>query len=544
MNRFLAALLHSTDRSDRGLLSGDPADLTRTEWREIHRRARRIAGGLREAGVRRGDTVAVLAGAPGDIAPLVQGIWLAGAAVTMLHQPTPRTDLAAWVADTRRAIAVVDAAVLVVGDPFGAVVAEFGGERLRCVTVVDLLAGPDVEPVDTHDTDLAFLQLTSGSTGSPKAVAITYANMYANIRAMEFASLINDRDVMVSWLPLFHDMGMMGFLVAPMFLGVELVAITPSDFLASPLIWAELVTRYRGSMSAAPNFAYGLLARTMARAGAGDFDLSSLRFVLNGAEPIDGAVVQRFLDAGARFGLRREAIVPAYGMAEATLAVSFTRPGDGFSVDHVDPEAMQTVGRATVSTAEDTRRYIGLGQTLPGIEARVRTESGALADTRQIGEFELRGDSIATRYRTDAGFIEAVDDSGWLATGDLGYLTEDGQLVVCGRKKDMLIISGRNIYPVDIERAAAEVDGVRAGNAVAVPAETTERGEGFAVIVESAASAETGGRARISRDVAHRVEAALGVSPRRVVVVPVGRIPKTSSGKLRRLEARALLAIG
>ncbi|WP_372494076.1 MULTISPECIES: fatty acyl-AMP ligase [Nocardia] len=502
--------------------TGDPAAPTRRTWGEVHAQARRIAGGLIRAGLRPGGAVAVLAGAPAEIAPVVQGSWLAGGAVTMLHQPTPRTDLAAWAADTRRALAVIDARLVVLGAPFGEVAANPAVLQADCVTVEQLAAGPDTAPVDTRDDDLAFLQLTSGSTGAPKAVAVSYANMYANIRAMEFASLINTRrDVMISWLPLFHDMGMMGFLVAPMFLGVELISITPADFLADPLLWARLIGEHRATMSAAPDFAYGLLARKLERAADGAYDLSSLRFALDGAEPIDPAVLQRFLAAGARFGLRREAIVPAYGMAEATLAVSFTRPG--------------------VGPAIDANGHVRLGPPLPGIEVRVRTAAGALAGPGEVGELEVRGESIIRRYRTTDGFVDAVDGSGWLATGDLGYLHPDRQIVVCGRKKEMLIVSGRNLYPVDIERLAAGVDGVRPGNAVAVRTRAPGAGEGFAVIVESPVGEDADERTRIAREVAHRVQAGLGVGPRRVEVVAPGRIPKTPSGKPRRLAAAALL---
>ncbi|RDI61305.1 fatty-acyl-CoA synthase [Nocardia pseudobrasiliensis] len=517
MNPFLTALIDSARRGDAGMRTGDPAALTRTTWTEVHARARRIAGGLIRAGLRPGGAVAVLAGAPADIAPVVQGVWLAGGTVTMLHQPTPRADLAQWAADTRRALAVIDARLVVLGDPFEAV-ADGALPGVECVTVERLGAGPDLEPVPTRAEDPAFLQLTSGSTGAPKAVIISYANMYANIRAMEFASLINlRRDVMVSWLPLFHDMGMMGFLVAPMFLGVELISVTPADFLASPPVWARLIGEHRGTMTAAPNFAYGLLARTLERAADGAYDLSTLRFALNGAEPVDQAVAQRFLAAGARFGLRPQALVPAYGMAEATLAVSFVRPGSGLSVE--------------------ADGQVRLGPPLPGIDVRVRAESGALAATGEVGEIEVRGESITRGYRTADGVLDALDDSGWLATGDLGYRTGDRQIVVCGRKKDVLIVSGRNLYPVDVERLAAGVDGVRAGNAVAV----RTGGETFAVLVESAASGDPTERERIAREVAHRVQAGLGVGPRRVEVVAPGRLPKTPSGKPRRIDAAALL---
>jgi fatty-acyl-CoA synthase len=542
VNRFMTALIDSAHHSDRGLVAGEPENLCKTTWYDIHRQARQVAGGLRKAGVERGDAVAVLAGAAKDIAPLVQGIWLAGASVTMLHQPTPRTDIPTWLSDTQRALEVISARAIVVGTPFEATVSAFHGMPTKCIPVEQLRNGDDMDPVYSVDDDIAFLQFTSGSTGKPKAVAISYRNMYANLRAMEFASRIRIRhDVMISWLPLFHDMGMMGFLVGPMFIGAEVVSISPMDFLNAPLLWAELVTKYQGSMSAAPNFAYALLARRLARADDGAYDLSSLRFVLSGAEPIDVAVVERFLSAGERFGLSPEAIIPAYGMAEATLAVSFVRPGEKFKIDHVDPTSMQTCHRAIGSRGEDAHRYMRLGRLLPGFEAKIVTDSGAIGSNREVGEICLRGESIAAGYRTDVGYIKATDAEGWLATGDVGYMTEDAQLVICGRRKDMLIISGRNVYPVDIERAAARVEGVRAGNTAAVRMSNSGSSEGFAVIVESIASADQGESHRIEREVASRVFQEMGVSPRCVRVVGIGCIPKTPSGKLRRIEAQQLV---
>ncbi len=542
MNRFLTALVESARHGERGLIAGDPAHLHKTTWDEIHQQARRAAGALREAGVRHGDAVAVLGGAPHDIAPLVQGIWLAGASVTMLHQPTPRTDLTSWLSDTQRALDVIGARAVVVGTPFEATVSAFDGLLIWCLTVAQVLGGDPVDPFPTADDDVAFLQFTSGSTGKPKAVAISYRNMYANMRAMEFVSRIRlKHDVMINWLPLFHDMGMMGFLAAPMFLGAEVVSITPMDFLNDPLLWAELVTKYRGSMSAAPNFAYALLARRLARADDGAYDLSSLRFVLTGAEPVDVGVVESFVGAGERFGLTPDAIVPAYGMAEATLAVSFVRPGERFKTDSVDPMGMQTDKRASPSAATDAQRHMRLGKLLPGYEAMILTDSGAIGAYRDVGEIYLRGDSVAARYRTDAGYIDATDDGGWLATGDLGYMTEDAQIVVCGRRKEMLIIKGRNIYPVDIERAAAHVNGVRAGNVVAVQMPTDGAGEGFAVVVELSAGGNEYECQRIQREVASRIFQEIGVTPRRVQVVGVGSIPKTPSGKVRRIEAQRLI---
>ncbi|MBB4855793.1 fatty-acyl-CoA synthase [Mycobacteroides chelonae] len=511
-------------------------ELRTVPWADVHLTGLRIAGALQAAGVRPGDAVAVLAGAPGEIAPLVQGIWLSGASVTMLHQPTHRSDMRVWVEDTGRALAAVGSSTVVVGDPFMAAVGQFGSVAARVVELPALLTGPPGEVVETDQDAIAFLQLTSGSTGTPKAVSISYRNIEANLRAMVSASGADpETDVVVSWLPLFHDMGMMGYLIVPMCRGMNTVSVTPMDFLGDPLLWARLISTYRGSMTAGPNFAYSLLARRLSKAPDGAYDLSSLQFALSGAEAIDVATLERFAAQGARFGMRAEAIVPAYGMAEATLAVSFVRRGEGFRVCPPHPDLVAAEGA-------ETSARVPLGLPLPGCEVRVVTDDRQVLPADAIGELEIRGDNVTAGYRTASGFEPMLDAQGWLSTGDIGYLTQDGQPVICGRKKDILIISGRNVHPEDIERSVVGVTGVRSGGIAAVRLSTAAASEGFAMVAESALHANTAESARIRAEVADRVYRTLGVSPRDVHVVPAGWIPKTSSGKLRRRATTERLA--
>ena len=338
VSRFVEMMLDSAQSSGRGLVAGEPGAPVRCGWGEIHQRARRLAGGLAVLGVGPGDRVGVLAGAPAEIAPTAQAVWLRGACLTMLHQPTPRIDLQMWARDTLAVIAMIEATVVIVSDPFVAVVSVLTDEGVMVVTIPELLAGAPLDAVDSAETDLALLQLTSGSTGCPKAVAITHANVMANAEAMFVGARYElDTDVIVSWLPLFHDMGMTGFLTVPMLFGAELVKFMPMDFLGDILLWPRLIDKYRGTMTAAPNFAYALLAKRLRRhARPGEFDLSSLRWALSGSEQVEPADVEDLCEAAAPFGLRPEAIMPAYGMAETTVAVSFSECGAGLVVDEVD----------------------------------------------------------------------------------------------------------------------------------------------------------------------------------------------------------------
>lgn len=545
MSTFTETLYRTAATSSKGMVTGEPGTPVRHTWAEVHARARRIAGSLAAAGIGPGDAVTVLAGSPVDIAPAIQGAWLRGASVTMLHQPTPRTDLGVWAAETMTVLGMVEAKVVLLGTPFEPVKPVLIGNGVTVLEMAELGDGPDTDPLDVGEEATALLQLTSGSTGHPKAVRITHANLNSNTNGMWIGAAIDlDTDVMISWLPLFHDMGMVGFLTVPMMFGIELVSVTPLDFLASPLLWAELISKYKGTITAAPNFAYAVVGKRLARAEEGSLDLSSLRFALNGAEPIDPVAVQGFTDAGARFGLDAGCVVCAYGMAEVTLAVSFAELGKGLIVDHIDTDALERDHKAVVvpSDAEHARAFPTLGPLLDGLEARVVDTAGTVLDTRGVGVIQLRGVAATPGYLTVDGPIATQDAEGWLDTGDEGYLTEEGHVVVCGRVKDVIIMGGRNIYPTDIERAAGEVEGVRAGNVVAVRIEAGERRETFGVALESGKAADPDEVARIRKEVTAAVVNAVGVRPRTVTVLAPGSLPKTPSGKLRRSSSADLVA--
>ena len=543
MSRFTENMFRNAHESTKGMVTGEPHQPVRHTWREVHERARRVAGGLAAAGIGHGDSVGVLAGAPVEIAPTAQGLWMRGASLTMLHQPTPRTDLAVWSEDTTTVIDMIEAKAVIVSDPFLVAVPVLQERGIKVLTVEQLLASDPIDPIETGEDDLALMQLTSGSTGSPKAVQITHRNVYSNAEAMFIGAQYDvEKDVMVSWLPCFHDMGMVGFLTIPMYFGAELVKVTPMDFLRDTLLWAKLIDKYKGTMTAAPNFAYALLAKRLRnQAEPGQFDLSTLRFALSGAEPVDPSDVDDLIDAGKPFGLRASAVLPAYGMAETTLAVSFSECNAGLVVDEVDADLLAALRRAVPASRGNTRRLASLGPLLEGLEIRIVDEDGNVLPTRGVGVIELRGEPVTPGYITMGGFIPAQDEQGWYDTGDLGYQMDNGHVVVCGRVKDVIIMAGRNIYPTDIERAACRVAGVRPGCAVAVRLDAGHSRETFAVAVESNAFEDPAEVRRIEHQVAHEVVSEVDLRPRNVVVLGPGTIPKTPSGKLRRANSVTLV---
>ncbi|MDT2008183.1 fatty acyl-AMP ligase [Rhodococcus opacus] len=535
MSKFTDEMYATAASSTRGLNTGEPNAPLRQPWGEIHKAARRMAGTLAAAGIAHGDAIGILAGQPVDIAPSCQGTWMCGASVTMLHQPTPRTDLAVWAKDTETVINMIQAKAVILGAPFDAAKPLLEERGITVVTVAELNEGTEIDPVETFESDIALQQLTSGSTGSPKAVQITHENFYTNAYAMiDRIKFSIEDDVMISWLPLFHDMGMVGFLSVPMQVGAEVVSITPMDFLRTPLLWAELMGKYNGTVTAAPNFAYSLLARRLKQAEDGAVDLSTVRYMWNGAEPVDPDTMNALAEAGARFGLNPSALAPVYGMAETTLAVSIPDPDQGQVLDRVDPDLLEAMQRAVPSSKPNARALATLGKMVPNLEGRVVDSDGELLPTRGVGIIEVRGKAVTPGYITLDGHKPAQDADGWLNTGDVGYFTEEGLVVVCGRVKDVIIMGGRNIYPTDIERAAGTVAGVRPGNAVAVRLDAGHKRESFAVAVETNDYQDPEVVKRIEHEVVHAVFSEVGVRPRTVAVLGPGSIPKTSSGKLRR----------
>jgi fatty-acyl-CoA synthase len=500
-------------------------------WSAVHVRACRMAGALVAAGVRRGGRVGLLGDAGGDtgldVVAAIQAVWLAGAAITVLPPATRGgANLRAIVADARPDLLVTTGETLAgTGVPTIPPAALRTGGRSVDMPAA-LLAGP-------APGDLAVLQYSSGSTRTPRGIPVTHANLAANITAIQAATGHAARHPcrMLSWLPLYHDMGLVGFLTAPMACGCPLTLQSPTAFARRPTGWLAALSRYRIAVSGAPNFAYGLLTPLLRAGLAADLNLGTVQLLLSGGEPVDAGTMAGFVAAAARYGLDPGAIVPAYGLAESTLAVTIPAPGAGVRVDRVDPDALERENRAV--PAPDGRALVRLGGPVPGTELRIADpDTGAPLPARRVGRIEVRGPSVVGRYWGDP----AAEAGRWLDTGDLGYLV-DGELVVCGRRKDVLFAAGRNVFPQDVESAAAQVPGVRAGGVAAfgVPGDGGDR---LVVAVEVRGPARAGDLEALRRAVASAVRDEVGLTPYAVLPLPAGRLPRTSSGKLRRAETR------
>jgi fatty-acyl-CoA synthase len=387
--------------------------------------------------------------------------------------------------------------------------------------------------------DLCFLQFTSGSTSKPKGVRVTHENLVANTTAFLGPEGIarTPEDVGVGWLPLFHDMGLIGFVLGTLIVDLPVVLMQTAHFARAPRRWLELIGEHRGTITYAPNFAYQLVTKRVRDKDLERLDLSSLRVAGCGAEPIRARTLSAFAERFAPCGFDPRALLPSYGMAESCLAITFHPTGEPMVVDRVDPAALRE-GRAAPSDAPDATEIVSCGREFTGHDLAIMKEDGARCGEREVGEIVVRGPSVTSGYfRNEAATRAAIRD-GWLHTGDLGYRA-DGDVYVCGRLKDLIIINGANHYPQDIEWAVGELAGVRRGNvcAFSVVRDGTER---LVILAE----ANRGEAPRLREAIARQVFADFGLQVAEVVVSPVGTLPKTSSGKHQRNKTRALYEQG
>lgn len=519
-------------------INGD--DHQTVPWAQIHEEAKAMAAALQEAGIEPGDHVAVLGPTTRPLVTLIQAAWFAGAAIVVLPLPMRLASIEEFVAQTRARVLRADTKLLVIDSQLDAFVEPEAGDPARLV-LEDLaargaeLGASSLKPIVPDPDRLAILQFTSGSTSEPKGVMLPHRVVCANLDGLTQTGRLQEDDVFVSWLPLYHDMGLVGLLGTPMTFGRDLVLGAPQDFTARPARWMEWLSAYGGTVTAGPNFAWALATRALKRGG--DYDLSRLRIALNGAEPIDADSVRAFVAEAEKHHMRPGAVFPAFGMAELAIAGTFPAPLAGLQTDRVDLQVLESERLATPVPEghERAKEYALLGTPIPGLEMRiVDPTDGRVLQDREVGELQIRGTSVTTGYYQNPEATALLFRDGWLCTGDLAYLL-DGQLVICGRIKDVIIVGGRNIFPEDVERAAAHIEGVRAGNVIAFGVAGRGGNEAMVVVAETSATDGLDDVRKNVHDVAKRVT---GLPPQDVVLVLPGALPKTSSGKLQRSLCR------
>ena len=514
-------------------------------WAQIHDEARAVGAALQARGLVPGDHVAILGPTSRPLMTIIQGCWLAGIASMVLPLPMRMASLEAFVESTRGRIQHGDAKLVLIDDALAAFY-EAGPGDPPIEPMAAVMPGrghPTGDRLELPPNDperLIILQYTSGSTSEPKGVMIPDRVLTANIDASCSAAELGPDEVMVSWLPLYHDMGLVGFLSIPMTNGCQLVQAAPQDFMAHPGNWMQWISDHGGTATAGPNFSWVLATRALKRMEG--LDLSPLTLALSGAEPVDPAAVEAFVAEAARFGFKPGSVFPAFGMAEVAIGGAFPARHRGLLTDDVDRIVLERdrVAKAIDVTpdteADSVRRLPVLGHPVPDLEMRiVDPETREELAERHVGELLIRGTSVTPGYYKRPDATAALFHDGWLCTGDLGYML-DGELVLCGRIKDVIIVGGRNVFPEDIERAVGGLEGVRAGNVIAFGVEGYKGKETVIVVAEVRTEDPVGVREAIH----HRTIEVCGLPPRDVMLVRPGTLPKTSSGKLQRAKCREL----
>lgn len=396
-------------------------------------------------------------------------------------------------------------------------------------------------PVQQSSTDLALIQATSGSTGVPKCIGLTHENVLSNLEQIGRRLDISEIDVKVCWLPLYHDMGLIGCFLLTLYWQMQGVFMTPFQFVRNPALWLKAISQYKGTLSPAPNFAYALATRRVQDADLATLDLSHWKAATCGAEQIEVAVLQRFAQRFQSCGLRPQALVPAYGMAEASLSITLYAPGEPFNYESISRQAMAASSRAIPITGEDAdaTHICDCGAPVEGTQIRIMDDDGHLLPDGYIGRIWATGPSIMTGYINLPEVTAESFDGCWLDTGDLGYL-RNGRLFVTGRAKELIIIRGQNYPPTDFEWAAEEVPGVMPGRVIAVGVPNRMKDEGTEEIVLLCEQARNNPfqEVEFQRAIQAHVGKRTGILPAVVVITPRNSIPRTTSGKLQRRLAK------
>jgi acyl carrier protein len=518
-------------------------------YEHLWRDASAIAGGLQQHGIRLGDTVALMLPTGRDYFDAFFGILLAGGVPVPLYPPARLSQIEEHVRWHAGILANADARMLITTTEMRrmANVLRVHTPSLRRITTADELRSMNVAPVRVglRADSTALLQYTSGSTGQPKGVVLTHTNVLSNISALGSALAVRRDDVFVSWLPLYHDMGLIGAWLGTLYFGLPLIVMSPLAFLARPSRWLEAIHRYRGTLSAAPNFAYELCLKRMSDEALDSLDLSTWRVAMNGAEAVMPETLKRFQARFERCGLRRSALTPVYGLAECSVGLTVPPLERGPLTDVIErePFVREGVARPAGPHATNTLTFVSSGRPIPRHEIRIVNEAGRELGDRQEGRLEFRGPSATRGYYRNPEATAKLIRNGWLDSGDRAY-TVNGEVYVTGRIKDIIIRAGRNIYPDEIEAAIGEIPGVRKGCVAVFGSTDTFTGMERLIVLAETRVEEPKARDTLRQAITTTVTQLIGEPPDEVALVVPHTVLKTSSGKIRRAASRKLYESG
>ena len=511
-----------TSTHDLVVFDREADDWKRYPWQQVHARAESVAARILDEPQL--SAVGLVGEPTADFIAAIQGVWLAGQSVSILPGPVRGADPQKWAQATMTRFAGLGVrTVFSHGPELDLLRGADGPAALDVAAAAQRELSTHFVPVEAAADTPAVLQGTAGSTGNPRTAQLSGNAVLNNLNGLLTRFDVDPAvDRGCTWLPLYHDMGLT-FLLSGALVGTPVWLAPTAAFTASPFRWLRWLSESGATMTAAPNMAYSMIGK-YARL-VSDVDLGRVRVSINGGEPIDCTAMERYADALSKFGFDAGALAPSYGLAESTCAVTIPAAGTGLLYDET----------TSATTDSDPRRHAILGAPIPGMEIRIGAASELAAEVsgRDVGEIEIRGTSMMSGYLGDT----PLQPDAWFPTGDLGYLTDDG-LVICGRAKEIITIAGRNVFPAEIERVAAEIRGVREGAVVAVGTDDDSTRQGLVITAEFRGPDEAGARSELVAKVASEC----GIVPANVVFVRPGTLPRTSSGKLRRLEVKRNLA--
>jgi acyl-CoA synthetase (AMP-forming)/AMP-acid ligase II len=539
----LCAIMERAAESKHGLRFLDRRENEKyLPYGQILERVLGVAGALQKRGLKPGDKVALVLPTCPEFIFAFWGALFAGAVPVPLYPPVRLGRMDEYHERTARMLAVSQARIVLTDSRIKRVLGRSLAQAnpdLGC-EIVKEVGNEDYAPAEISPDAPGLIQFSSGTTRDPKPVLLTHRQILANVKVIEGAILKaypeprEPEHCGVSWLPLYHDMGLIGCVMLAVYHPAELTLIPPEMFIARPAIWLRALSKYKGSISPAPNFAYSYCTDRIKDEQIEGIDLSNWTCALNGAEPVTVAALERFIERFGKHGFKREAITPVYGLAEAALAVTFSDLGTPFAARKFDPGKLL---QGTAEPSEDGKRLVSVGIPLPGYEVKILGEDGTPCPEGKLGALYAKGPSIMKGYFNKPEATAAALKDGWLDTGDTGFLS-DGELFLYGRAKDLIVIRGKNYAPQTIELAIDELPGARKG-CVAAVGFVPEGGENerLLVFIERDASGDQTGDEELSKTARRKITAATGLSPFSVVVLEPGTLPRTSSGKLRRNDA-------
>ncbi len=530
-------------------LYSDEGDGEGITYGQLFERAAALAAGLQGIGVQPGDRITLMLPTGPDYFFAFFGTLLAGAVPVPIYPPVRRTQIEEHL---RRQTSILrnclpTALITVAEAKPTARLLRTQVETLRHVCTVDELCSGagGFQPPSAAPQDIALLQYTSGSTGDPKGVVLTHANLLANIRADGERIAAGPEDVFVSWLPLYHDMGLIGAWLASACFAVPLVIMSPLAFLGRPSRWLWAIHRHRGTISAAPNFAFDLCLNRVRDEELEGLDLSSWRVAFNGAEAVSPETVTRFCERFERHGFRPGTMYPVYGLAEAAVGLAFPPLGRPPLIDHIEREPFTRRREALPAPAGDATalRFVACGHPLSGHEIRIVDAGNRELPERREGRLQFRGPSSTSGYYRNATATRSLFHDGWLDSGDLAYMA-GGELYITGRAKDVIIRAGRNVYPEEVETVLGRIDGIRFGRVAVFGSADPHSGTERLVVLAETRARRAEARRRLEEEVRAKTTDLIGIPPDEIVLAPPNTVLKTSSGKLRRAASRKLFESG